>query len=140
VLRRIEARPAIKDGWNYAAYLPEIVRTALAAGARELAGWLAEIEPKTPYAEHASVDGRARLAEADGAYGVAAELFADAAARWERFGVITEQAHALLGLGRSRRAAGLPEWEPPLRAARDMYERLAALPFVEETDALLSRS
>jgi tetratricopeptide (TPR) repeat protein len=136
-LRRIGSTPAIKGGWNYAAYLPEMVRTALAAGDRQLAGWLADIEPKTPYAEHASVDVRARLLEADGAYGPAAALFADAADRWERFGVVPEQAHALLGLGRSRRAVAMKGWAPPLRAALDIYQRLAARPFIEETNALL---
>jgi len=140
VLRRIEARPSIKGAWNFAAYLPEMVRTALGAGDRQLAGWLAEIEAKTPYAENASLDVQARLAEADEEHVRAADLFADAAARWGRFGVVPEHAHALLGLGRSRRAGKIPEWAPPLEAARDIYTLLGAQPFIEETDALLAAS
>ncbi|MFZ0323218.1 MAG: hypothetical protein WAN48_03680 [Actinomycetes bacterium] len=57
----------------------------------------AAVEPRHPYTEHALVTADAALTEHRGDHHTAATNYADAAARWEQFGVIPEQAHALLG-------------------------------------------
>jgi hypothetical protein len=71
----------------------------------------------------------------------AADAYADAADRWERFGVVPEQAFALLGQGRclvtlSRQT----EAAPVLRHAREIFGRLQATPALAETDALLQQA
>ena len=71
----------------------------------------------------------------------AADAYADAAERWERFGVIPEQAFALLGQGRCLVELSHPtEASPVLRHAREIFERLQAVPALAETDALLQQA
>ncbi len=85
----------------YPVLLPAMVRTALGIGEPALAERLVGgLEPRYPYAEHALVAANAALAEARGDLQAAADAYADAADRWERFGVVPEQAFALLGQGR----------------------------------------
>ena len=119
----------------YVAIIPAMVRAALDLEDPGLARRLVDrIEPRSPYAEHAIVAANAALTEARGDLQAAADAYADAAGRWERFGVVPEQAFALLGQGpvsaravpadrgRSGPAAGSrdlrPAAEPP-RARRD---------------------
>ena len=80
------------------------------------------LEPRYPYAEHALVAANAALAEARGDCQAAADAYADAAERWERFGVVPEQAFALLGQGRCLVGLSRPtEAAPVLRAGpRDL--------------------
>ena len=81
--------------------LPAMVRTALGIGELALAERLVGgYKPRYPYAEHALVAANAALTEARGDLQTAADAYADAADRWERFGVVPEQAFALLGQGR----------------------------------------
>jgi hypothetical protein len=116
-----------------------MVRTALGIGEPALAERLvAGLEPRYPYAEHALVAANASLTDARGDLQTAAIAYADAADRWERFGVVPEQAFALLGQGRCLLGLARPtEAAPILQHAREIFERLGATPALAETDALL---
>jgi tetratricopeptide (TPR) repeat protein len=142
LLIQLERTPNVRTEPSYASSLPDAVRTALAAGNPDLAARLAEsVEPIYPLHEHALATARALLLEHHGSYAEAAELFADAAGRWERFEMPWEQAQALLGQGRCLLALGRPaEASEPLRRARDVFTELGAKPAVAETDALLERA
>ena len=99
------------------------------------------VEPHTPYHEHALTTATAALAEAHGDHQAAADGYADAAERWQAFGVIPEQAFALLGHGRCLLALGRPaDATPPLQQARDIFARLQAAPALAETDQLLQQA
>jgi hypothetical protein len=139
LLSEIESAPSARQNANYAAYLPTMVRTALAAGDPALANRLVTgFEARHPYGVHALIAANAALAEPRGDLAGAAEGYSDAAGRWQRFGVIPEQAFALLGQGRCLIALRRPaEASPVLREARDLFERLGAAPALAETDALL---
>jgi hypothetical protein len=64
-----------------------------------------------------------------------------AAVRWKRFGVVPEQAFALLGEGRCLVALDRPtEAAAPLRRAREIFGSLGATPALAETNALLQRT
>jgi class 3 adenylate cyclase/tetratricopeptide (TPR) repeat protein len=125
---------------TYAAWLPPFVRAALAIDDRSLAGRLASVLQLTsPYAEHTEVAVRAALAEAGGDLGAAASAYADAAARWETFGVVPERAFALLGHGRCLVAtSGRADATAVLERARAIFERVAAVGELAEIDALLA--
>ena len=142
LLAEIEATPDVRENVYYAAYHAAMVRTALAVGERELAARLGGgLRPIWPYAEHALVATRAALAEAGGDPAAAADGYADAASRWEHFGVVPEQAFALLGRGRCLLGLSLPtEAAPVLQHAREIFERLRAAPALAETDRLLQQA
>jgi class 3 adenylate cyclase/tetratricopeptide (TPR) repeat protein len=139
LLEEVEASPGARISSYYAACLPQMVRTALAIGHRELAQRLAGgVEPLYPYAEHALVTANAALAEVGGDLQVAADAYAEATDRWERFGVVLEHAFALLGQGRCLiQLAGTTEAAHVLRQARGIFDLLGAHPALSETDALL---
>ena len=127
----------------FAANLPALVRTALRLGQRGIAQSLGEdYQPRTPYAHHAlDHQPTAALAEARGDHQAAADGYADAAGRWERFGVIPEHAFALQGNGRCLINLGQPhEAAPVLHQARALFDRLGAIPALAETDALLAQA
>ena len=142
LLTELEAFPHVRENVNYPVLLPEIVRTALRIRAPALAERLVdEVEPRYPYAEHALVAANAALAEASGNLQVAADVDADAADRWEQFGVVPEQAFAFLGQGRCLLGLSRPtEAAPILQHAREIFERLEAAPSLAETDALLEQA
>ena len=121
--------------------LARLVRSALAVGDRVVGHRLVEgFNPVSPYGTHALVTATAALCEADGDVERAAEQYADAAHRWERFGVVPEQAHALLGHGRCLVALSRPvEATPVLERAREVFARLQAAPALKETTDLLHR-
>jgi hypothetical protein len=114
----------------------------LAAGDPDLATRLTgDLEPIYPPHDHALATVRALLLERHGSHAETAELYADAALRWERFEVPWERAQALLGQGRCLLAAGRPaEASDPLRGAREVFTELGAKPALAETDALLERA
>ncbi len=140
LLAELEATPDAREALYYAALLPAMMRTALGLGDRELAERLADgFESRYPYAEHSLVAANAALSEARGDLQAAAEDYAEAADRWERFGVVPEQAFALLGQGRCLLGLTRPtEATPVLQHAREIFERLGASPALAETDALLA--
>ncbi len=125
----------------YACRLPELVRSALALGDRDLAARLVDgVQPFTPLFEHALSASRAQLAEAAGDPAEAAALYAEAAGRWRAFENVPEHAYALLGQGRCLAALGKPEAESPLREARELFASMGYQPALAETDALLGES
>ncbi len=139
LLREIAGSAVARESLNYAALLPELVRAALSVGEPELADRLvAGFEPRNPYAEHALVAVNAILTEAHGNPRAACDEYEEAAQRWQRFGVVAEQAYALLGRGRCLAGLGRPaEAGLALRQARRIFETLRAAPALAETDSLL---
>ena len=100
-----------------------------------------DYQPHTPYAHHALIAATAALAEARGDHQAAADGYADAADRWEHFGVIPEHAYALQGHGRCLINLGRPhEAAPILQHARELFAQLARAPALAETDTLLQRA
>ncbi len=141
LLAEIDRTPHIRESPSYPPYLGDMVRVAVAAGDRELAERLARgVEPVYPYHEHALAGARAILLEASGDLHRAAEAYRDAAARWERFGVVPERAHALWGQGRCLLEMGRSsEAAEPLREARACFANLGAEPAVAVVEELLER-
>jgi class 3 adenylate cyclase/tetratricopeptide (TPR) repeat protein len=139
LLAEIPAMAGARVTQYYAIYLPLMVRTALALGDRGLAERLVDAcEARHPIAAHAGVTVSAALAEARGDHLGAANGYAQAAERWQRFGVIPEQAFALLGQGRCLTALGHPsEATHALQQAREIFDALKAGPALAETDALI---
>jgi tetratricopeptide (TPR) repeat protein len=141
LLAEIEATPGVREVFYYGLHLPSLARTAVSIGDGEQAARLvAGVEPRHPHTDHAMTTVRAALAEAQGDDKTAADAYADGAARWREFGVLTEQAFALLGQGRCLTALGQPaEAAPALQAARAIFSTLQAAPALAETDTLLQQ-
>jgi tetratricopeptide (TPR) repeat protein len=124
----------------YGAYLPSVVRVGLWAGDEALAARLSDLAPHTPLDEHALITSRAALDEAAGRLEEAVTSYADAAERWDRFGMVPERAFALLGLGRSLVALGRPaDAVGALTEARTIFADLGMAPALAETDALIAK-
>ena len=145
--RRQEARTMLTelDGhWTVRAEVvafPELIRTALALGETALAQRLvANLEPRTPMAQHASASARAQLAEAGDRHADAARLYGEAAERWREFGNVPERAYALLGRGRCLVAVGDAAAELPLAEARDLFASMGYKPALAETEKLLAET
>ena len=138
LLEELECREGVRETPYYARHLTLMLRTALAAGDDALAKRLADgIQVRYPLDENALCGARAQLTEHDGDHAGAADLYAEAAARWQEFGNVPEQARALLGQGRSLRASGQDGAEQPLRAARELFSSMGYEPALAETDELL---
>ena len=142
LLAEILATPGAREIQYYGIYLPMMVRTALELGDQALAERLADgCESHYPFAAHAGVTVSAALAEARGDHQAAVDGYAQAAERWHRFGVVPEQAFALLGQGRCLTALGRPtEATHALRSAREIFDALKAAPALAETDTLLQQA
>jgi class 3 adenylate cyclase/tetratricopeptide (TPR) repeat protein len=143
LLAELERIPNVRGSPYYGSNLPDAVRTALAAGDPELAARLAEgVEPIYSLHEHALATAGALLLEHQGSHAEAAELFADAAERWERFEVPWERAQAHLGWGRCLLELGRTmEATAILQDAREIFASLGAGPTtLARTDALLERA
>jgi hypothetical protein len=118
-----------------------MLRTALAAGDPDLAERLADgLEPRYPLREHALCAARAQLAEHAGDHAEAATLYAEAAARWQEFGNVREQAYALLGQGRCLVALEDPTAREPLGHAAELFRSMGYRPALAETNALLEQT
>ena len=115
---RVAGRPDSSD-------LLELQRAAVAIDRPEFVELLAEVYVNpTPYGEHVTVHARAAIAEVRGDFAAAASGYEHAAARWKDFGVVTERAFALLGLGRCLIAIGdAPAATTALAEARDTFAR-----------------
>jgi class 3 adenylate cyclase/tetratricopeptide (TPR) repeat protein len=142
LLDELAAAPQIRTQGSFGAWLPSLVRAAISIGDAALAGRLAAgIGERIPYDVHAAVAANAAIAEAGGDLQAALDGYTDAARRWERFGVVPEQAFALLGRGRCLLGLARPnEASPVLLEARAIFDRLGAAPALEEVDALLERA
>jgi class 3 adenylate cyclase/tetratricopeptide (TPR) repeat protein len=141
LLSEIATAPGSRDNVIYLTLLPALVRTALTIDNPQLAHQLTTgVQPRTSYAEHALATTAAALAEANGNHQTAAAGYEDAAARWHAFGVITEQAFALLGHGRCLHVLGDPAATRPLRQARDLFSQFGAAPHIADCDTLLAQA
>jgi hypothetical protein len=141
LLAEVDAWPYVRESFLYPVYLPEMVRAAVAGGDPALAERLMDgLPPSFAYHQHALRAGSAVLAEARGDLTAAAARHADSADRWRRFGVVPEQAHALLGQGRCLLAHDPAAARAPLLQARALFARLGAHPGVAEADRLLGRA
>jgi class 3 adenylate cyclase/tetratricopeptide (TPR) repeat protein len=142
LLTELESYPNARDNQNYPALLPPMVRTALGMGQTELTERLVSgLDARYPYAEHALVAANAALTEANEDLLAAADGYAEAADRWERFGIVPEEAFALLGQGRCLLdLSRATEAEHILQRAREIFEMLQAGPALAETDALLQQA
>lgn len=128
-------RPGLR-GW----LLDDSARICVAAGD---AGLLADLlEDYTPHLARniASVtSARGSLAEVRGDLEGALSLYVDAAARWESFPHIFEQAHALLGAGRCSLALGRRgEALDLLRAAHPLFSSLGAAASLATSDEMIA--
>jgi class 3 adenylate cyclase/tetratricopeptide (TPR) repeat protein len=141
VLEELERIGETRADPYYAAALPGLVRCAFELGEPALAARLiAGVEPRTPLQQHGLATCRSELAEAAGDPATAATGYADAAARWRKFGDLPELASALLGEGRCLVALGTPGADGPLREARELFTTMGYAPALSETDALLQRA
>ena len=142
LLAEVLATPGAREIQYYGIYEPTMVRTALGLGDRALAERLADgYESPLPFAAHSGVTVSAALAEARGDHQAAVHGYAQAAERWQRFGVVPEQAFALLGQGRCLIALGEPsEAAHALQQAHEIFAGLKAAPALVETDTLLQRA
>ena len=142
LLAEVVEFPGARAMIYYESYLPGMVRAALAMRASGLAERLvAALEPHYPHAEHALVAANAAVSEAHDELQAAADSYGDVADRWERLGVVPEQAFALLGQGRC--LVGLShstDAAPILQQARETFAKLKAGPALDETEALLHRA
>jgi class 3 adenylate cyclase/tetratricopeptide (TPR) repeat protein len=113
-------------------YLAGIARACAALGQLEHAKRLAgAAEPMLCRHRLERQGAQAAIAEAVGDP-AADQLYAEAAAGWQRYGHVLEHGLALLGLGRCRQRAGHPDASAPLLAARAAFAELgAAMPLTE---------
>jgi hypothetical protein len=140
LLAELEQAPGARETTYYARQLAAMSRIALAAEDSALAKRLAAgLEPRYPLDEHALCAVRAQLAEHSGDHADAANLYAEAGARWQEFGNVPERAYALLGHGRCLLALSRPEAEKPLREASDLFGVMGYKPALAETEALLEQ-
>jgi hypothetical protein len=142
LLTEVEASPDSRSSHFYGACLPTLVRTALNVPDPELADRLvAGVEPRFPITEHALVAVGAMLAEARDELQAAAAGYGQAAQRWQQFGVVPEQAYALLGQARCLTSlARSAEATQALHQARAIFEPLQAAPALAEIDTLLHQA
>jgi tetratricopeptide (TPR) repeat protein len=130
-----------RSGWNWQPrHVTPLVRAALELDDLDLAqAILRELRPVNPYAHHAAVASTAAILEGRGDLDAAIAAYAEAADRWLAFGVVPEEAFALLGQGRSLVATGrADDAREPLARARAIFERLKAVPALAEIARLSS--
>ncbi len=113
-------------------YLPDLVRTAIAAGDAGLGSRLTEgMRGTLPRYRLAIATARASLLEAEGDHERAAGWFGGVAALWDAYGHELERAFASLGHGRCLVALGrVDEAVAPLQEALGGFERLRANPAI----------
>ncbi len=140
VLEEVSHNAATRDDPNYAAQLPQLVRTALALGDARLAhGLIAGVAPRTPLQQYALRTCAAQLASASGDHAGATDQYREAVDGWRVFGHLPELAQALFGQGRSLLASGTPGAEIPLAEARDLFQAMGYAPAVAAVEALLTQ-
>ncbi|HEX9123790.1 MAG TPA: adenylate/guanylate cyclase domain-containing protein [Actinomycetota bacterium] len=141
-----EFREATRESPNYRLhYLPDALRVLEACGELADTAGLARAEALLPdeaeatavRLQHCLVSARAILAEARGDLEDAAELYADAAGRWLRYGSVVERGQALLGQGRCLLALRDPGAAERLREAREIFASLGAKLLLAGVDDLL---
>jgi tetratricopeptide (TPR) repeat protein len=122
--------------------LPLVARICRAADQPELTErFLAGADAPAARYRHCLATAHAVLAETKGDLKVAVARHAAAADGWGAFGVVLEQGHALLGVGRCAAlldGAGTAA-RGPLGRARAIFDRLGATALLAETDRLLAQ-
>ncbi|MFB3737373.1 MAG: AAA family ATPase [Candidatus Velamenicoccus archaeovorus] len=140
-----EFRRATEAAPNYRLhYLPDALRVLEACGELASPEGRARAESLLPAEEltaarleHCRVNAEAILAEARGELQRAAELYADAASRWQTYGSVPERGQALLALGRCLTALHDPGAAERLREAREVFASLEAGLLLGAVDELL---
>ena len=113
LLTELAAAQDTRDNPQYAALLPALIRTALAIDNLNIAhGLTTGYQPRTPYAHHALITATAALAEAGVDLQAAADGYADAAERWEQFGVVPEHASRCSDTAAASSTSGNPTTLP----------------------------
>jgi class 3 adenylate cyclase/tetratricopeptide (TPR) repeat protein len=137
----VQARPA-QAGWYWGWwFLADLVRVCVAAGRLDRAAALIGDARPTVLRHRLSVlAARAVLTEAQGEFGLAAKLHAEAAHGWQAYGHVLEHGQALLGLGRCRIAIGERDTEQCLTEARRLFTRLQAASLLAEADRWLGQA
>ncbi|MDX6427237.1 MAG: hypothetical protein QOD52_2642 [Gaiellaceae bacterium] len=136
-LAELDSNPDSRGNSNYPTVLPGVVRTALGVGDPELARRLSErVEVEYALQNYAVDAARAQIAEHAGNHAEAAALYASVAEHWEELGAVPEQAHALLGLGRSLLALDDPAAERPLAEAAELFRAMGYRPALAEAELL----
>jgi tetratricopeptide (TPR) repeat protein len=126
--------------WDLIQHLPDLTRVCVAVDKVEPAQHLLErTRAAAARDHHCLVAAHAVLAEARADLEQASTRYEDAADRWARFGVVVEQGHVLLGLGRCLVRLGQAEAGQRLAEARAVFARLDARWLVAETDRWLRR-
>jgi class 3 adenylate cyclase len=131
----------MKSDWYYVSRTPILARACVAAGRPDLLPSLTEgVSPKPRGHENALISVEAIRSESSGAFGKAAQTYADAAERWSSFPSVPERAFSLLGMGRCLLQLGDPDATFPLRDARDIFFSLGATPLITDTDEMLAKA
>ncbi|HET9085003.1 MAG TPA: adenylate/guanylate cyclase domain-containing protein [Candidatus Limnocylindrales bacterium] len=141
LLIKLAPAMAARVGWNWQPrQITALVRAAVQLADLELAQRMIDtFATKVRYAEHARVASTAALLESRGDLPGAIAAYEDAGRRWAAFGVVPEEAFALLGQGRVLTADGRPaDAVQPLSRARSIFGRLRAAPSLREVDELLA--
>jgi class 3 adenylate cyclase/DNA-binding winged helix-turn-helix (wHTH) protein len=119
----------------------DVARALAVAGRFDvIRSFLESIESDAPLEGPIRGYALALVHESDGDLQRAAASYADAASRWHDLGYVYNHALSLLGAGRCRIAFGRREDDGAagLHEAREILERLGAVPLVAEVDALLA--
>jgi class 3 adenylate cyclase/tetratricopeptide (TPR) repeat protein len=142
LLGELEQVPNVRHTLDYLRTLPDLVRVAIAAGDPDLGTRLAAgLKPVYQLDQYALMTARALLAERHGRHAEAADLFGEAAGRWEQFEVPWEQAQALLGQGRCLLTLGQQAAaQRPLKAAGEIFAWLGATPAFADANRLLAQA
>ncbi len=142
LLAEVNASPCTRKDDDFVVRLPGVVRAAVRLGQPELAERLAHgCEFRTPRSDHTMAAVNAALAESRGQPDAAAAAYADAAERCAGFGMVVEQAFALLGEGRCLLELSQPaQAVEPLRRARATFVKIGARPALADTDVLLEQA
>jgi class 3 adenylate cyclase/tetratricopeptide (TPR) repeat protein len=157
IVAAMRAAQHVGDGPTLASLLAEVSAVFTSAGAAErplfltdvvrLAVWLPDLSLARRFVEDsgstfpaglASVaSSQAMICETRGDLAQSISHYLDAVERWTTLGDVVERSYALLGLGRSRLAAGDPEGVNDVLTARTIFADLRAHPLIAEADRLL---
>ncbi len=141
LMEELLAVDELRDSYNFASYLPALVRNAISSGDAEVAEvFLEGFDVVAPMHAHALCTAEAQIGEARGDLARAASGYENAAVAWTAFGFVPEQALALLGWGRCLVALGEPGAQQPLREARALFVEMGARPRINECDTLIAQA
>ena len=139
-LRDLESRTRMGASLYRPNYLSDVVAIAFDAGDPELAETFLESEYRpTGRQSHSVVAAQATAAEKTGQFEKALALYDDAVQRWDAHRFVLGGAEARHGAGRCLVALGR-DAQTPLRAARETFAQLGALPALERVDDLLAQA